>query len=63
MAKPEVMYLTLHSKAGEQPWQGGVYRSDDGGETWSARLEGLGKQVGKPGSAASCLKIKHTGEA
>lgn len=51
MAKPEVMYLTLHSKAGEQPWQGGVYRSDDGGETWSARLEGLGKQVGKPGSA------------
>lgn len=50
--QPNVMYLTLRTAPGKQPWQGGVYRSDDGGETWSPRLEGLMKHVGKPGSPA-----------
>lgn len=51
VAHPEVMYLTLCSEPGKEPWQGGVYRSDDGGETWTPRLEGLAKRVGPPGSA------------
>lgn len=50
--QPNVMYLTLHTEPGKQPWQGGVYRSDDGGETWSPRLEGLMKHVGKSGAPA-----------
>jgi photosystem II stability/assembly factor-like uncharacterized protein len=50
--QPDVMYLTLRTEPGKQPWQGGVYRSDDGGETWSPRLEGLSKLVGKPGAPA-----------
>ncbi len=49
-ARPEVMYLTLDSPPGVQPWRGGVYRSDDGGETWQSRSEGLGRIVGKPGA-------------
>ncbi|MFA5194063.1 MAG: hypothetical protein WC740_25420, partial [Verrucomicrobiia bacterium] len=50
--QPDVMYLTLRTEPGTPPWQGGVYRSDDGGETWSPRLEGLAKNVGKPGAPA-----------
>lgn len=46
---PEVMYLTLWSEPGQAPWQGGVYRSDDGGQTWTPRSQGLAKIVGKPG--------------
>ncbi len=48
--QPDVMYLTLRTEPGKSPWQGGVYRSDDGGETWAPRLEGLAKNVGKPGA-------------
>ena len=51
-AQPGVMYLTLRAEPGRQPWQGGVYRSNDGGETWSPRLEGLARIVGKPGAPA-----------
>ncbi len=50
--QPDVMYLTLRTEPSKPPWQGGVYRSDDGGETWSPRLEGLAKNVGKPGAPA-----------
>jgi photosystem II stability/assembly factor-like uncharacterized protein len=50
--QPDVMYLTLRTEPGKPPWQGGVYRSDDGGETWSPRLEGLMKHIGKPGAPA-----------
>ncbi|MFA6563315.1 MAG: hypothetical protein WCV00_15505 [Verrucomicrobiia bacterium] len=50
--QPDVMYLTLRTEPGKPPWQGGVYRSEDGGETWSPRLEGLMKLVGKPGAPA-----------
>lgn len=49
-ARPEAMYLTLESEPGVRPWQGGVYRSDDGGESWQPRCEGLGQIVGKPGA-------------
>ena len=47
---PDVMYLTLISPPGHSPWQGGVYRSDDGGESWSPRLTGLAQRVGGPGA-------------
>lgn len=50
LARPEVMYLTLQAAPGVIPWQGGVYRSEDGGSTWSPRLQGLAQQVGKPGA-------------
>ncbi len=51
-SRPEVLYLTLRSPPGQAPWQGGVYRSTDGGETWRARTAGLRQQVGKPGAPA-----------
>lgn len=51
-AQPQVMYLTLRSEPGKEPWQGGVYRSDDGGETWAPRLNGLKMHVGKPDAPA-----------
>jgi len=48
---PDVAYLTLWAKPGQQPWQGGVYRSIDGGRSWSPRTQGLVRSVGKPGEA------------
>ena len=51
-ARPEVLYVTLGNEPGQPPWQGGVYRSDDGGETWSPRLDGLPALVGEPGAPA-----------
>lgn len=50
-ARPDILYLTLGSEPGRTPWQGGVYRSDDGGATWQPRCEGLGRTVGRPGAA------------
>jgi photosystem II stability/assembly factor-like uncharacterized protein len=49
--QPDIVYLTLWAKPGRQPWQGGVYRSTDGGKSWSARVQGLGQYVGQPGEA------------
>lgn len=49
---PEVMYLTLRSAPGRTPWQGGVYRSGDGGQTWTPRLQGLARIVGQAGRPA-----------
>lgn len=50
-ARPDVVYLSLSSVRGANPWQGGVYRSDDGGQTWTARSHGLKQTVGpKDGS-------------
>ena len=51
-AQPQVVYVTLYSPPSQSPWQGGIYRSDDGGSTWTPRVNGLDKSVGKPGDAA-----------
>ncbi len=45
---PNIVYVSLRGKAGETPWQAGVYRSDDGGRTWHPRTQGLDKRTGKP---------------
>lgn len=50
-ARPDTLYVTVRSTPGKTPWQGGVYRSDDGGRTWQPRLQGLRQSVGKPGGA------------
>ena len=50
-SNPTVVYVTLRQKAGDRPWRAGVYRSDDGGETWSARVAGLQQRPGDPGTS------------
>jgi photosystem II stability/assembly factor-like uncharacterized protein len=45
-AQPDTVYLTLSSIAGAEPWVGGVYRSTDGGKSWTARNHGLKQSVG-----------------
>ena len=50
--QPQVLYATVHPTPGVTPWNGGVYRSDDGGKTWSPRVDGLRQIVGKPGRPA-----------
>ncbi len=50
---PAVAYCTLLTTArGDEPWNGGVYRSEDGGRNWQARSAGLATRVGKPDEAA-----------
>ena len=48
---PRVVYVSLKGKAGETPWQAGVYRSEDGGRTWQPRVNGLRQASGKPGTS------------
>ncbi len=52
-ADPRVVYCTLRTTARDnEAWNGGVYRSDDGGRTWSPRCEGLDRRVAKAAEAA-----------
>ncbi|MBT7161656.1 MAG: hypothetical protein HN904_02700 [Victivallales bacterium] len=43
--RPDTVYLTIASRSGVEPWQGGVYKSTDGGKTWAARSHGLAQSV------------------
>ncbi len=47
---PDVVYVTVWTTPGVEPWQGGVCRSPDGGETFASVAEGLPQHVGKPGA-------------
>ncbi len=50
---PAIVYCTVRTTArDDQPWNGGVWRSDDGGATWSRRSTGLADRVGKTGQPA-----------
>lgn len=51
-SNPQVVYLTVRTTArNDQPWNGGVYRSADGGLTWTNRSAGLSNRVGKTGES------------
>ena len=45
---PEILYVTVRSKPSTNPWQGGVYKSTDGGEQWTAKCNGLAYYTGEP---------------
>ncbi len=47
--QPNIVYLTMHQVPGTDPWCGGVYRSDDGGATWTARNKGLPVRIARKG--------------
>ncbi len=38
---PDIIYITVITPGGVEPWQGGVYKSTDRGETWVAKNAGL----------------------
>jgi photosystem II stability/assembly factor-like uncharacterized protein len=46
------LFAVLRAAHGQTPWQGGVYRSDDGGATWQEKSAGLPRHVGAPGDEA-----------
>lgn len=47
---PQVVYCTVRTTARDDAaFNGGVFRSGDGGRTWEARREGLANRVGKSG--------------
>jgi photosystem II stability/assembly factor-like uncharacterized protein len=43
-----VLYVTVQTKPNTAPWQGGVYMSTDGGESWVAKCNGLDNYAGGP---------------
>ena len=53
-SEPEVIYVVMWSAHAKEPWHGGVYRSEDGGETWVARNTGLPQKVAPENRAPQC---------
>jgi photosystem II stability/assembly factor-like uncharacterized protein len=53
-SRPDVMYVVMWSTHAKEPWHGGVYRSDDGGETWVARNTELPQMVAPETRAPQC---------
>ncbi len=52
-SNPQIAYCTLRTTARDaRPWDGGVWRSEDGGKTWARRSNGLATRVGKTDEAA-----------
>lgn len=53
ISSPDVIYLTVNTTARDnQPWNGGVYRSDNAGETWRpVNGAGMPERVGKSGDS------------
>ena len=45
---PNILYVTVQTKPNTEPWQGGVYKSTDGGESWMAKCNGLANYAGWP---------------
>jgi photosystem II stability/assembly factor-like uncharacterized protein len=45
---PITIYATVQTKPNTEPWQGGVYKSTDGGENWVAKCNGLAQFAGGP---------------
>lgn len=43
---PDVIYLTLSSPPGAEPWQGGVWKTTNGGATWKQHASGLYVHIG-----------------
>ncbi|MBN2148697.1 MAG: hypothetical protein JW726_15020 [Anaerolineales bacterium] len=43
---PQIIYIGTRgpSNEGAAPWNGVLYKSDDGGETWEAKLENVGRE-------------------
>lgn len=50
LARPDTLYVTLRHRGGVEPWEGGVYRSDDAGMTWRAVNAGLDQRTGREGA-------------
>jgi photosystem II stability/assembly factor-like uncharacterized protein len=46
---PNVMYATVYPTFNHPPYDGGVWRSDDGGATWVKRSNGLPTMTGRRG--------------
>jgi len=47
---PQIVYATLRTTARDaQTWNGGVFRYEDYGKTWTSRSQGLAMRVGKTG--------------
>ncbi len=46
---PNIVYVTMKHVPGTKPWSGGVYRSDDGGETWTHKSKGIPVKLGRTG--------------
>ena len=54
-SRPEVMYLTLYAPL-TASWRGGVYKSENGGKSWTARNNGLRQLLGADATLTSNYK-------